>query len=156
MEPEPKTSLVGSELLFEVNVAQYSGLQHRPALEVRYMVAGFPEVFRPNDKINSTELWHYRPHDSAASKTSLLAGFTGRLHLAVRGSFPRRRQQEAVARVIFVFLMLGYEPNLLMKPLVKFLRSQAISGNVSPDWSTAVRRAVLQNNRALLHLWGGK
>ena len=156
LEPEPKTSLVGSELLFEINVAQYSGLQRRPALEVRYIVAGFPEVFRPDDKIDSAELWRDRPHDVAASKTSLLVGFIGRLHLAVRGSFPRSRQQEAIARVIFVFLTLGYGPNLLMKPLVKFLRSQAMSNTISSDWSTAVRQAVQQNNRALVHLWGGR
>ena len=101
LEPEPDLKFVGVRL--ELSGTTVSAL---------YVVGGFEEI-RVLDSgqlsFHRAEAWRYRSTLSAGSRAVKMAGLLGRLHQAVRLSFPVSRARQGVVQLVAVYLALGHE-----------------------------------------------
>ena len=150
MKKNQKTVLVGMQLFLPT--LQWDSLCKVPQVEGRFRVEAFPEKYDATWDFPQQHLWSYRSPKSACSAANLRGAFTSRLHPALRTSFPESRLTEAIARICFVFLSLGYKSEFLLPSVVKFLKT----AKLSEHHSEALLSALKRNERKRLHAMGGK
>ena len=149
LEDEPKTTLVGMQLFLPSQ--PWDSLCPVPQIEARFKVEAFPEHYTDGWSFPKQHLWSYRTPRSACSQANLLGAFSSRLHLALRTSFPQRRLVEALARICFVFVSLGYTPDMLLPSFAKFANKAKIERRHAQELTNALKGGQLKR----LHDMGG-
>ncbi|CAK0832692.1 unnamed protein product [Prorocentrum cordatum] len=100
LEPEPDNSFVGVKVLTD-------GLR----VEAQYAVYGFPDIVVEAGSLRFPmhHKWRYRSGASGGSAAVKVAGLLGRMHQAIRLSYPIRRARRAVVQLAVVYLALGHD-----------------------------------------------
>ena len=151
LAPEDKHKLVGAQLILPDRQWRSSDIA-MPALQCRFYVDGFPEHYAENWSLPPGSRWQYRTPMSASSQSSLFSALHSRLHLAWRTSYPPQRTAEALARIAFLYVHLGYQPQTLALKFERFMKNRGIPSRFASD----LVKAILRSDCKSLHCLGGK
>ena len=145
LEPEPTTEIVGIDM---IHLAQRVALLHEKGnvVECRSKVIGYDKTHFPWN-----ELWRYRTAYSAGSDRLNLSSFQTRIHQAIDLSFPEHRKQEAIARTLWVYRALEFNPCDLVEIVLKKRR---LLKDTPADWWKNLCKAVLEAPQ-MLHQFTG-
>ena len=111
------------DLDFELDLA-YLGMTILPRknnFEIGLSVPGYEEVESNSDDtaVLRYSLWRYRTTRSAGSRQGLFAGFESRLRNAARLTFPSKRGQEAIAKLLACAILTGQNQQLVKQAVIK-------------------------------------
>jgi hypothetical protein len=85
----------------------------KPAgLQTRVVVHGYTEL-KAHGVFPAAHRWRYRSPRAAGTEQLRLAGFSARLHAALRFSYPAAQARQAASELLSVFLALGHSPKTL-------------------------------------------
>ena len=144
LEEEPKNTLIGAELIFtsEQFVGDIIGNQ---AVQTRLVVPGY---VKDAEQLDVNELWRYRTSMSSGSRANHLAPMLTRLHMAQQLSWPRHRARQAIARIVWVYLQLGFPTLWIFRTLCEFCRKKLVA---YPTWWIDRMETAIFSNWMLLH-----
>ncbi|CAK0824869.1 unnamed protein product [Prorocentrum cordatum] len=135
LEKEPANDFVGVKIMTEGTT-----------VETQYIVEGFDGIAKRGGVGSFPEQhrWRYRSSLSGGSQSVKVAGLLGRLHQAVRLSFPVPRAQKAAVQLVGVYVALGHRSEEVARAVsvIRKRYPQAL-GKVGESLARAARRGDL-------------
>ena len=142
LEVEPKDVIIGVELIQLTT-------QLRPSTtEVIHCRLKIPGYTRDTATLDENFLWRYRTPSAGGTIHNLLSPLKTKIHQAMTLSFPDIRRQQAIARLVWIYICLGFQPKIIL---------QCLDHRIPDTWTTW--RATLSqhaiHNPQLLHTLTG-